>query len=229
MDKVLTNIVQNLQFAGISQACHKVINLASHGETNHSDLDWHFDRAAMLKKISLFRSLTGEELERLAEASSRQFYVSGETLIRQGDPGDSMFVLVEGLLDVFRSAEGSGETRIARIQTGCLFGEMSLLTGEPRSATIKGALDVVVLKIHKDAMVDLFECRPELVDKLSRSLAERRLADKARESVAVNSLEEQTDSLAAQIKKKIQGFFRLVFDGAVQVTSSPDNPAHLRS
>ena len=130
-----------------------------------------------------------------------------------------MYVLVEGLLDVYRTGEGNTETRVARIQAGRFFGEMSLLTGEPRSATIRAALNSVVLTIQKPAMVRLLENRPVLVDHLSRSLAERRLADKARESTTANSLQEQSDSLTDQFKKKILGFFRVVFDGSSKLTA----------
>ncbi len=216
---VLTNVVQNLQFAGIGQAIPKLINFDSRSIPSYSDIGHHFDRVNVLRKITLFRSLNDEEFEALAESASSQPVLQGEALIRQGDAGDSMYVLVEGLLDVYRTGEGNTETRVARIQAGRFFGEMSLLTGEPRSATIRAALNSVVLTIQKPAMVRLLENRPVLVDHLSRSLAERRLADKARESTTANSLQEQSDSLTDQFKKKILGFFRVVFDGSSKLTA----------
>ena len=216
---VLTNIVQNLQFAGIGQGIPKLINFDSRSMPSVADFSSQFDRAAILRKISLFRSLNDNEFETLAESASCQTYLPGETLIRQGDAGDSMYVLVEGLLDVYRSGDGNTETRVARIQTGRFFGEMSLLTGEPRSATIRASLNSVVLTIQKPAMVNLLENRPVLVDHLSRSLAERRMADKAREANSPNSLKEQSDSLTDQFKKKILGFFRVVFDGGNKLTA----------
>ena len=210
---VLANVLQNLQFAGISQGIPKLINFDSRTAPSCTDFGHQFDRINVLRKISLFRSLNDDEFESLAKSSSTQSFVQGETLIRQGDEGDSMYVLLEGLLEVFRSGEGNRETRVAQIQAGRFFGEMSLLTGEPRSATIRAALNSIVLTIQKPAMVSLLENRPGLVDHLSRSLAERRLADKARELTSTNSLQEQSDSLTDQFKKKILGFFRVVFDG----------------
>ncbi len=210
---VLANVLQNLQFAGISQGIPKLINFDSRTAPSCTDFGHQFDRINVLRKISLFRSLNDDEFESLAKSSSTQTFVQGETLIRQGDAGDSMYVLLEGLLEVFRTGEGNKETRVAQIQTGRFFGEMSLLTGEPRSATIRAALNSIVLTIQKSAMVSLLENRPGLVDHLSRSLAERRLADKARELSSTNSLQEQSDSLTDQFKKKILGFFRVVFDG----------------
>jgi CRP-like cAMP-binding protein len=209
---VLANVVQNLQFAGISQGIPRLVNFDSRTAPAYTDFGQHFDRINILRKISLFRSLNEDEFESLAKSLSTQSFVQGETLIRQGDAGDSMYVLLEGLLDVFRSGEGNAETRVARIQTGRFFGEMSLLTGEPRSATIRAAMNSIVLTIQKSAIVSLLENRPGLVDHLSRSLAERRLADKARELSSTNSLQEHSDSLTDQFKKKILGFFRVVFD-----------------
>ena len=216
---VLANIVQNLHFAGIGQAIPKLVNIDSRSLPSYADFSHQFDRVNILRKISLFRSLNEEEFEALADSATIQSVVPGEALIRQGEAGDSMYVLVEGLLDVYRSGEGGSETRVARIQTGRFFGEMSLLTGEPRSATIRATLNSVVLTIQKSAMVSLLENRPALVDHLSRSLAERRLADKARELNSANSLQEQSDSLTDQFKKKILGFFRVVFDGSGKITA----------
>ena len=121
-----------------------------------------------------------------------------------------MYVLVEGLLNVYRNTEGKDETRIARMQPGRYFGEMSLLTGEPRSATIRAAIDTVVLKIEKSAMVDLLSQRARLADELSRSIAENRLSDKNREASSANNAEAQTVSLADQIKNKIVAFFKII-------------------
>ncbi|MEI8019205.1 MAG: mechanosensitive ion channel family protein, partial [Schlesneria sp.] len=210
---VLANVAQNLQFAGIGQAIPKLINFDSRTAPSYVDSGQQLNRVSILRKISLFQSLNDEEFDILAESASSQSFIQGDTLIRQGDAGDSMYVLVDGLLDVYRTGEGNTETRVARIQTGRFFGEMSLLTGEPRSATIRAALNSVVLTIEKSALLKLLEHRPGLVDDLSRSLAERRLADKARELTSTNSLQEQSDSLTDQFKKKILGFFRVVFDG----------------
>lgn len=216
---VLANVVQNLQFAGIGQAIPKLINFDSKTAPSYVDIGQQLNRVGILRKISLFRSLSDEEFDMLAESASSQSFIQGDTLIRQGDAGDSMYVLVEGLLDVYRTGDGNAETRVARIQTGRFFGEMSLLTGEPRSATIRAALNSVVLTIEKSALVRLLERRPGLVDDLSRSLAERRLADKARELTATNSLQDQSDSLTDQFKKKILGFFRVVFEGSGKITA----------
>ena len=85
-----------------------------------------------------------------------------------------------------------------------------MLTGEPRSATIRAAIDTVVLKIEKSAMVDLLSQRARLADELSRSIAENRLSDKNREASSANNAEAQTVSLADQIKNKIVAFFKII-------------------
>jgi len=96
------------------------------------------DRTALLSRIELFQHLSDDELATLAESVHQRHYEPGDTLIRRGDPGDSMFVLVEGLVYVFAGDDGT-EVKVAQIVPGQFFGEMSLLTGEARSATVTAA------------------------------------------------------------------------------------------
>ncbi len=209
-DLVMTNIVANMQYAGLNQGEPKLVNMDPRAGQSHFGLDVDAGRASILRKLSIFQSLQDMELEQLAAAAAPQRFRESETIIRQGDTGDSMYVLVEGLLNVYRNTEGKDETRIARMQPGRYFGEMSLLTGEPRSATIRAAIETVVLKIEKSAMVDLLSQRARLADELSRSIAENRLSDKNREASSANNAEAQTVSLADQIKNKIVAFFKII-------------------
>jgi CRP-like cAMP-binding protein len=121
-----------------------------------------------------------------------------------------MFILVEGLVYVFADVAGDGqEMKVAQIVPGQFFGEMSLLTGEARSATITAASDAVAYEIGKDAMAKLLQRRPELAEVLSRIVAERKLRnEEALAEATREEKEEHRTSVAGQILGRMRDFFR---------------------
>lgn len=89
-----------------------------------------------LRSIEGFRSLTQAEAARLCEGSERQTFAAGETILRRGDAGDEMYVLLEGAVEV-RVTGDDGRLRFTtHLNQGDLFGEMALLTGERRTADV---------------------------------------------------------------------------------------------
>ncbi len=102
-----------------------------------------------------------------------RFVPRGASIVRQGETGQSLFVLAEGVLDVTH-ARGGTEVTLDRMVPGDVFGEMSLLTGQPRSATVTAAATEAVVfeidKVHLDAML---QRRPELAEGLANIMAGR--------------------------------------------------------
>jgi CRP-like cAMP-binding protein len=132
-------------------------------------------------------------------------------LVREGESGDSMFLLVEGTLHVFLEARGDRpRIRLAMLRPGDFFGEISLLTCEPRSATVMAVTDCLVYEITKDCMQQILSQRPEVGAALSMGVAERRLRLSA---ALANASPEQriaeTGSLAQQILGKMRSYFGL--------------------
>jgi CRP-like cAMP-binding protein len=97
-----------------------------------------------------------------------------EKLIQQGDQGDSMFVLVDGQATVVVERNG-GPTPVGFLQSGDCFGEMSLLTGERRSATVVAQTDCEVVEIGKAVLAQSLKANPALLEQLSELLARRQL------------------------------------------------------
>jgi len=104
-------------------------------------------------------------------------YAAGEVLCHEGDPGDSFYVIRSGSVAVLIRGAGGVPVEVARLTSGQFFGEMSLLTGERRSATVVAQGDVDVVRVSKKAFAGLLQADSELAGKLS-ILLEKRLAER---------------------------------------------------
>jgi CRP-like cAMP-binding protein len=140
------------------------------------DKDQEVQTAAriILRQLPLFKSLSDDQLDALLPRGRVVHFGRGETLIHQGASGDSMFILVNGETSVV--AERSGQTaHIASLKAGDCFGEMSLLTGEQRSATVVATTDCEAVEIGKPVLAGSLREDPELLTKLGELLARRQM------------------------------------------------------
>ena len=96
----------------------------------------------MLRPVSIFRGLHKNSLFEVARKAKEIQYDPGDVVVSQGEPGDALFVVVEGQLDVHRN-----DQPVAQLAPGDYFGELSLIDGEPRSATIVARDEVVLLTL----------------------------------------------------------------------------------
>ncbi|MFN2530819.1 MAG: cyclic nucleotide-binding domain-containing protein [Pyrinomonadaceae bacterium] len=126
-----------------------------------------------LSAVDIFAPLSVDETRTLAQAAVRHVFAPGETVIRAGEPGSSMFVVHNGRVSVQVSENGRPRT-VATLNEGDFFGEMALFTGEPRTANIVAEEETEVLEIGHAAMKQVFDRNPDLVESLSFIMAERR-------------------------------------------------------
>ena len=129
---------------------------------------------SILRGEALFGCLSDEQLDHLVKQAHLNTFGRGEPVIEEGSPGDSMFVLLRGAANVSVSKNGS-TIQIASLGAGDCFGEMSLLTGEPRSATVRADADCYVMEIGKPVMAEVLRDAPGCLEKLSELLAQRKL------------------------------------------------------
>ena len=178
--------------------------------TRQLDANSEDDLRDLVSRIELFSHLEDEELSLLTKTITRRVYAEGDHLIERGDVGESMFILVEGLVYVYAdTGDGGEELKVAQIIPGQFFGEMSLLTGEARSATITAASGAVAYEIGKDAMAQLLERRPRLAEVMSGIIAERKLRnEQALSEASCEEKEEHRTSMAGQILGAMRSFFR---------------------
>ncbi|HEX8636924.1 MAG TPA: mechanosensitive ion channel family protein [Pyrinomonadaceae bacterium] len=126
-----------------------------------------------LSAIPIFAPLSDEETQKLAEACIARVYAPGEAIVRKGQQGNSMFIINRGAVKVQIPENGYART-INKLRETDFFGEMSLLTGQPRSATVIAEEETEVLQIKKQALRPLFETNPDLMKAICEIIEERR-------------------------------------------------------
>jgi small-conductance mechanosensitive channel/CRP-like cAMP-binding protein len=160
-------------------------------------------RVDALSRIDVFRALDAEKIDRLSRRMRLIIYGPGETVLRQGDPGDSLYVLRAGSVAVRLGSHGA-EREVATLSAGQFFGEMSLMTGESRSATVVAKSDCECYIVDKEAFQEILEERPELAGIISDILSRRQVAlDGASADAALASQTVQKN----QLRSKIAQFF----------------------
>lgn len=157
---------------------------------------------ARLSEIEIFEPLSDTETNKLAEATMRRVFAPNETIIRIGEAGDTMFIVNRGSVKV-QLPENNGNTRtLTTLTEGRFFGEMALLTGEPRSATVIAAEETEVFEIGHDALKKLLQDNPYLIEALSKAVAERRaLLDATTEAKSEKAIEEHRAGIFDGIKR----------------------------
>ena len=128
--------------------------------------------AAALARNPLFQGLPSDALDGVAAEMARRTFASGDVICRAGEPGDSLFVIVDGLA---RVTAPDGDV-VARLRRSDVIGEMSLVSGEPRSATVVAAVPTTVLELGRDDFATLIARHPPILANLNRILT-RRLAE----------------------------------------------------
>ncbi|MCI0670562.1 MAG: mechanosensitive ion channel family protein [Myxococcaceae bacterium] len=126
---------------------------------------------ALLREVDLFAPFDEDSLLQLRAGVKVRHFGQGERILEDGAEGHTFYVVVRGEVSV--RAAGSS-TEVSRLERGAYFGEMSLLTGEPRAATVVASSDAVLLEVDRALFADLFRTHPELARLLSAILAERR-------------------------------------------------------
>jgi CRP-like cAMP-binding protein len=136
------------------------------------------DLSRLLEDVPIFVSLTDDERRELARTARRLRLGPLERLIVQGQDGTSLFVVVEGAVEVLLRREDGRDWPLDTRVRGSVIGEMSLLTGEPRAATVRAVTGATVYEIGRRQYEPLLRRRPELLDELA-TIVEQRLREQA--------------------------------------------------
>src|SRR6059058_3415826 len=172
-DAVRTNVWYELKRQGITIP-FPIRTLQVERKAAPAAQDDHAEALSILRGEPLFGCLSDDQLDHLVKQARLNVFGRGEPVIEEGSPGDSMFVLLRGEADVLVSKNGS-TIQVATLNAGDCFGEMSLLTGEPRSATVRADADCYVMEIGKPTMAEVLQSAPECLVQLSELLAQRKM------------------------------------------------------
>lgn len=126
----------------------------------------------LLADVPLFESLSRAHLGRLSGLATRSEFPEGKVVVARGEPGRAFYVIVEGAADVVSGPSADGRVE-ATLRSGEFFGELSLLDGEARSATVVAATPLTVVRIERTAFRRLLRQEPDLALKLLEAMARR--------------------------------------------------------
>jgi CRP/FNR family transcriptional regulator, cyclic AMP receptor protein len=129
--------------------------------------------AELLRGVSLFSELSPTELERISRVAVPRRYPAGSVILREGDPGDTCYVLRSGRVRVVRQHADGRAITLTNLGPGEIFGELAMFGGDVRSATIEALDDVQALAILAGDLKRLLNEHPEIAVKLLGALAER--------------------------------------------------------
>ncbi len=181
---------------------------------------------ALLAPLPLLAPLTADQIAALAAASELHRYSAGEILVRQGEAGDSLFVVRTGQVRVDVDHGDGQAITVARRGPRDFFGEMSLLTGEARSATVVAETECDVVVVPKGAVAGLLLTDPGVVEALSKVLAARVTERDARLAEASASEMENDRELQASLMARIRGFFGVIVAFDVPFAGREPGPYH---
>src|SRR5215208_3151741 len=127
----------------------------------------------LLSRIPFFTNLPPEELDRVMAGLEVVNLKPGELLFREGDTGDRMYVIVGGELEILKGTNADEEMILNTIHAGEYIGEMSLITGAPRTASVRSRGDVILLSMSRVQLMDLLQRHPHLANDMVGVLSQR--------------------------------------------------------
>jgi len=166
---------------------------------------------ALMARVDILAPLSAEERRSLVETVGVKTYAAGECPVQQGDRGDSFYIIKKGTVDVLVEKEpGSDGVIVATLGPGTFFGEMSLLTGAVRTATIKVREDAEFVVIDRESFRSILENEPSIAESLSHILAERQAGLEAqREKLDTAATVRRKENAKSRMLMNIREFFGL--------------------
>jgi small-conductance mechanosensitive channel/CRP-like cAMP-binding protein len=168
-------------------------------------------RFELLRSLELFTPLTDDETHALAAQLRPAPLAAGDIVTKQGEPSDSLYILARGEVAIFRDGEHrQGRKLLAKIGSPNFFGEMGLLTGQARTATIIAESEVLCYRLDKHGFEAILKARPELAEAMSRTVTARQAANDATlASLSAEARAQATGTRASELVRRIRQFFGL--------------------
>ena len=165
------------------------------------------DAFRLCSGIEILKSLHPDAQLKILRDSPSKIYGAGETIVRQGEEGDSFYIIKAGECDIWVATASHVPEKVATLKAGQFFGEMSLLTGEKRSATVQAITDVEVVEIKKECFSQILQASPGLLEHLGTILAERQAHLKIALGRQAQELSDKAKTTSSQFVNRIKSFF----------------------
>ncbi len=210
---VRTHVYAALQRAGIPLALPRQrLEISREGESERgarrvreiaARLEW-------LNGVELFRALTDAERRTLAEHLTATLFAAGDLISRQGNVAHWLYLLTEGRAEVLLEDADGRRHALATLKPGEIFGEMGLMTGAPRSATVVAATDCTCYRLDKASFEQILHARPSLAEDFSHVMAARRVAlDSLRQELDEHAGAQSLAHNQSELLARIRHFFGL--------------------
>ncbi|MEK9722683.1 MAG: cyclic nucleotide-binding domain-containing protein [Rhodospirillaceae bacterium] len=160
---VWRDIIRNLRYAGFESVIHEEFTLFHLGETARKSGDM---APMLINDVEVFEPFGAQEKAHLCQTMARHRLEPDRTVIEQGDDGDSLFIVAEGALKVEIWVDDETEIEVGRLGPGDFFGEMALLTGEVRGATVTTLTPTQVNEIAKKDIEPIIHAYPGIAEDL---------------------------------------------------------------
>jgi small-conductance mechanosensitive channel/CRP-like cAMP-binding protein len=196
---ILKNALRFLKSSGITFDSSMVVQNV---ESLHTS---HFSPLLNVYPFGILRVLSETEILELSKNTKSLHFNPGQQIIQQGDNADSMYIIAEGCLEVTSHNEKGDRITLAHLWPGDCVGEMSLLTGEPRSANVFAILNTHLIEITKEEMAPILAKNPLLVERISNLLAER--TTHKQKTLNLSSEDKFVQEVKTSLVSKILNFF----------------------
>lgn len=165
--------------------------------------DEAFEREVIgdMRQVDFLRNLDDEELRILLPGVTVKKFGAGEVIVREGDNGDALYMIRSGTVEVVAAGRDGKAVHIADLKHPAFFGEMALMTGEPRTATVRARTDAELIEVSRDGFVELFKKHPEAVAQIGEVIALRMTERRELINAAVGDVaREQTNWLLSKMR-----------------------------
>jgi small-conductance mechanosensitive channel/CRP-like cAMP-binding protein len=169
--------------------------------------EFELEIIAQLRQVDFLRDLRDEELRLLLPGVTLLNFGVGETIVREGDAGQSLYIIRSGEVEVAARANGTHEVHIRNLVHPAFFGEMALMTGEPRNATVRARTDAELLELSREGFTELFKSHPASATKMGEIIAFR--MSERREFLEAATLRDNSRGHAGWLLEKIAAVFNL--------------------
>jgi CRP-like cAMP-binding protein len=163
-----------------------------------------------LRRVELFSQMTDDELRSLAERLKYAPFAKGNIVAKQGSVAHWLYIVINGEAEVYFETPSGERRTVSELSQGSFFGEMGMMTGAPRSASVIAKTDVECYRLDKDVFEEILRARPSIAEEMSHILATRRAElDSVIQNMDLDAAQKVISQRRSEILSTIRRFFGL--------------------